>query len=64
MRRKAFVPFTTPQKSTSMTRSICSNVISFDVAGERDAGVVDHDVDHAEFLDDRVGVSEHRGAGR
>ena len=33
-----------------------------DVAGQRDAGVVDDDVDAAELLGDRVGVRRERGA--
>ena len=60
--RNSLVPCTTPQKLMPDDPVHVGVLEVLEVAGERDAGVVDDDVDPAELLGDRVGVRRERGA--
>ena len=60
--RNSLVPCTTPQKLMPMIQSMSSYSRSIEVAGQRDAGVVDDHVDPAEVLGHGGGVRRERGA--
>ena len=56
------MPWTTPQKLTPTIQSMSLYSSSVEVAGERDARVVDDHVDPAEVLGHGGGVRRERGA--
>ena len=60
--RNSLVPWTTPQKLIADDPVEVVVLEVLEVAGQRDAGVVDDHVDPAELLGDRRGVRRERGA--